>query len=187
MDVHHQVIGFPDSRMVLKSLRIIFGNILRRHRIISFETPSDPDDLYGLKMYDAESSSLEVILKSSGPFSFKLEGISKFSSAVPNDSKCNFQLDPDIPFLKKFSLRFVSSFLIIFQKYLEFLPEDSSSAKISFLYFRFLHFGGWSYRLTPVRSFVSLEFFSKTDHRICLIFCIKLACYESKEVTEADF
>ena len=31
------------------------------------------------------------------------------------------------------------------------------------------------------------EFFSKTDHRICLIFCIKLAYYESKKVTKPNF
>ena len=51
--------------------------------------------------------------------------------------------------------------------------------------------GGWSYRLTHVRpfvrSFVSYQFFSETDHRISLIFCIKLAYYKSKKVTKPDF
>ena len=38
-----------------------------------------------------------------------------------------------------------------------------------------------------VRPFVSYQFFSETDHRISLIFCIKLAYYESKKVTKPDF
>ena len=61
MDVHHPVIGSPDSRIMLKSFRIVLGDTLRRHKIISFETPSKPDDLYGLKMFDADSSSFLVI------------------------------------------------------------------------------------------------------------------------------
>ena len=61
IDVHHPVIGFPDSKIVLKSLRIVLGDTLRRHKIISFQTPFKPDDLYGLKMYDADSSSFLVI------------------------------------------------------------------------------------------------------------------------------
>ena len=38
-----------------------------------------------------------------------------------------------------------------------------------------------------MRLFVSYHFFSETDHRISLNFCIKLAYYESKKVTKPDF
>ena len=56
-------------------------------------------------------------------------------------------------------------------------------------------FGGWSYRLTPVRSFVRpsvrpfvrYQLSSETNHRISLIFCIKLAFSKSKKVTKPDF
>ena len=56
-------------------------------------------------------------------------------------------------------------------------------------------FGGWSYRLTPVRSFVRPsvrsfvcpDFFSITGHRIFLIFCMKLDMDKGLKVTEPDF
>ena len=56
------------------------------------------------------------------------------------------------------------------------------------------NFGGWSYRFTVVnpsvralvRLSVSYKFSSKTNHRISLIFCIKLA-FDKTKVTKPDF
>ena len=84
IDVHHPVIAFPDSRIVLKSLRIILGDTLRRHRIISFETPSKPDDLYGLKMYDADSSLFLVIVSLEVRFHLELKGVQSVYLVYPN-------------------------------------------------------------------------------------------------------
>ena len=52
-------------------------------------------------------------------------------------------------------------------------------------------FGGWSYRLTPVRlsvcPCVCPEFFSKTDHRIFPKLGMKLKDNKGNKVTEPDF
>ena len=40
---------------------------------------------------------------------------------------------------------------------------------------------------SSVRPFVSNKFFSTTNHRICLIFCIKLAFNKTKKVAKPDF
>ena len=51
--------------------------------------------------------------------------------------------------------------------------------------------GGWSYRFAAVRPsvrpFVRYQLSSETNHRISLIFCIKLAFNKSKKVTKPDF
>ena len=51
----------PEDRIVLNSLRMASGFVFSRHNIISFEMPSIPDDFDGRRMYDAFSSSSDVI------------------------------------------------------------------------------------------------------------------------------
>ena len=57
IEVFHVVMGLSERRIVLKSLRMTFGFVLSKLKIISFEIPSMPGDLEGLRMYDAFSSS----------------------------------------------------------------------------------------------------------------------------------